>query len=61
MPETTEVVECTIPVFNRLAKILINPGAMHSFVIVDFINRIGMKFNKLPYELEVKTPLVIKV
>ena len=53
--ETTEVVEGTIPIFNHLVKILIDPSVMHSFVIVDFMRGIGMKSNKLPYDLEIKT------
>ncbi|XP_027158421.1 uncharacterized protein LOC113760045 [Coffea eugenioides] len=32
VPEPTKVVEGTIPVFHRLARILIDPGATHSFV-----------------------------
>ena len=46
VPETTEVVEGTIPVFNPLARILIDPSAIHSFVFVDFINGIDMKLKK---------------
>ena len=53
-----EVVEGTIPVFHRLAKILINPGATHSFVSPAFMLGIDMKVEveRLPYELEVRTP-----
>nr|XP_027077125.1 uncharacterized protein LOC113700897 [Coffea arabica] len=56
VPEPTEVVECTIPVFHRLAKILIDPGATHSFVNPAFILGINLKVEKLPYNLEVRTP-----
>ena len=55
--ELTEVVEGTIPVFYRLAKILIDPGATHSFVSPAFMLRINMKVERLPYDLEVRTPM----
>ncbi|XP_071920696.1 uncharacterized protein [Coffea arabica] len=51
-----EVVEDTIPVFHRLAKILIDPDATHSFVSPTFMFEIDMKVERLPYELEVRTP-----
>nr|XP_027086547.1 uncharacterized protein LOC113708285 [Coffea arabica] len=56
IPDATEVVEGTIPVFHRLAKILIDPGAIHSFVNLNFMDRIDLKPIKLPYDLEVGTP-----
>ena len=56
MPEPTEVVEGTIPVFHRLAKILIDPGATHSFVSPTFMLGIDVKVERLPYDLEVRTP-----
>ena len=56
VPEPSKVVEGTIPVFHRLAKILIDPGATHSFVNPTFIYGIDVKAERLPYDLEVRTP-----
>ncbi|XP_071902640.1 uncharacterized protein [Coffea arabica] len=56
-PEFSEVVEGTIPVFHRLAKLLIDPGATHSFVNPAFMCGIAVIPVKLPYDLEVKTPV----
>ena len=50
------MVEGTLPVFHRLAKILIDPGATHSFVNLNFLSGIDLKPIKLPYDLEVTTP-----
>ncbi|XP_071924788.1 uncharacterized protein [Coffea arabica] len=50
------MVEGTIPVFHWLAKILIDPGATHSFVIPAFMLGIDLKVERLPYDLEVRTP-----
>ena len=36
-PESSEVVEGTIPVFHHLTKLLIDPGATHSFVNPAFV------------------------
>nr|XP_027124217.1 uncharacterized protein LOC113740903 [Coffea arabica] len=55
-PESSEVVEGTIPVFHSLAKLLIDPGATHSFVNPVFMCGIGSCPVKLSYDLEVKTP-----
>ena len=55
-PESSEVVEGTIPVFHRLAKFLIDPGATHSFVNPTFMHGIDISPVKLPYDLEVRTP-----
>ncbi|XP_071924797.1 uncharacterized protein [Coffea arabica] len=54
--EPTKVVEGTIPVFHRLARILIDPGATHSFVNPAFMLGIDSKVERLPYDLEVRTP-----
>ncbi|XP_027109390.1 uncharacterized protein [Coffea arabica] len=54
--ESFEVVEGTIPVFHRLAKLLIDPGATHSFVNPAFMCGIDINSIKLPYDLEVRTP-----
>nr|XP_027098911.1 uncharacterized protein LOC113718190 [Coffea arabica] len=55
-PESYKVVEDTIPVFHRLAKLLIDPGATHSFVNPAFMYGIDINPVKLPYDLEVRTP-----
>mgnify|MGYP004718112179 FL=1 len=56
VPESSKVVEGAIPVFHRLAKLLIDLGATHSFMNPAF--RCGSAVNpvKLPYDLVVKTP-----
>ena len=61
VPDATEVVEGTIPIFHRLTKILIDAGAIHSFVNPIFMSGIDVKPFKLPYDLEVRTPMGIKV
>ena len=50
------MVESTIPIFHRLVKVLIDPGATHSFVNPNFMSGIDVKPIKLPYDLEVRTP-----
>ena len=45
-----------IPVFHRLVKVLIDPGATHSIMKPDFMSGIDIKPAKLPYDLEVRTP-----
>ncbi|XP_027182086.1 uncharacterized protein LOC113780486 [Coffea eugenioides] len=57
IPDATEVVEDTIPIFYRLVKILIDPGATHSLVYPNFMSGIDLKPIKLPYDLEVKMPI----
>ena len=56
VPKPSEVVEGMIPIFHRLAKILIDPSATHSFVNPIFMCGIDVKAERLPYDLEVKTP-----
>ena len=56
VPDSSEIVEGTIPVFHHLVKILIGPSATHSFVNPHFMCEIDLKVEKLPYDLEVKTP-----
>ncbi|XP_071924856.1 uncharacterized protein [Coffea arabica] len=56
VPDSSEVVEGTIPIFHRLAKLLIDPGATYSFVNPAFMCGIVVNPVKLPYDLEVKTP-----
>nr|XP_027090534.1 uncharacterized protein LOC113711575 [Coffea arabica] len=56
VPDSSEIVEGTIPVFHRLVRILIEPGATHFFVNPDFMCRIDIKPVNLPYDLKVSTP-----
>ncbi|XP_027169505.1 uncharacterized protein LOC113769237 [Coffea eugenioides] len=56
VPDSAEVVEGTIPVFHRLARILIDPGATHSFVNPEFMCGIDINPVTLPFELEISTP-----
>ncbi|XP_027103158.1 uncharacterized protein [Coffea arabica] len=42
VPDLTEMVECTIPVFHRLVRILIDPDATHFFINPDFMCRIDI-------------------
>ena len=55
VPNSFEVVEVMIPVFHRLAKILIGLGATHSSVNPNFLCEIDVKAKRLPYDLEVRT------
>ena len=55
IPDSTEVVKGTIPVFHCLAKVLIDADATHSFVKPDFISAVDGKPAKLTYDLEVRT------
>ncbi|XP_027124256.1 uncharacterized protein [Coffea arabica] len=56
VPDSSEVVEGTILVFHRFAKVLVDPGATHSFVNPTFMCGIDIKPVSLPYDLEVSTP-----
>ncbi|XP_027067632.1 uncharacterized protein [Coffea arabica] len=56
VPNSSEVVEYTLPIFHRLAKVLIDPGVTHSFVNPAFMCGIDVKPVRLPYDLEVRTP-----
>nr|XP_027082193.1 uncharacterized protein LOC113704493 [Coffea arabica] len=57
VPDSSEVVEGTLPIFHRLVKVLIDPGATHSFVNPSFMSGIGVKPIRLPFDLEVRTPM----
>ncbi|XP_027166458.1 uncharacterized protein LOC113766464 [Coffea eugenioides] len=57
VPDSSEVVEGTLPIFHRLAKVLIDPGATHSFVNPSFMSGIDVRPVRLPFDLEVKTPM----
>ncbi|XP_071924789.1 uncharacterized protein [Coffea arabica] len=57
VPDSSEVVEGTLPIFHRLAKVLIDPGATHSFVNPSFMFEIDVRPVRLPFDLEVRTPM----
>ncbi|XP_027155548.1 uncharacterized protein LOC113755883, partial [Coffea eugenioides] len=57
VPDSSEVVEGTLPIFHRLARVLIDPGATHSFVNSTFMSGIDVKPIRLPFDLEVRTPM----
>ncbi|XP_027151966.1 uncharacterized protein LOC113780390 [Coffea eugenioides] len=52
VPDSSGVVEGTIPIFHHLARILIDPGATHSIVNPDFMCGIDIKPVSLPYDLK---------
>ena len=54
--DLSEVIESTIPIFHRLAKILIDLGSTHSFVTPTFMYDFDVKPEQLPHDLEVRTP-----
>ncbi|XP_071918796.1 uncharacterized protein [Coffea arabica] len=55
--DSSEVVEGTLPIFHRLAKVLIDPGATHSFVNPSLMSGIDVQPVRLPYDLEIRTPM----
>ncbi|XP_071921751.1 uncharacterized protein [Coffea arabica] len=57
VPDSSEVVEGTLPIFHQLARVLIDPGATHSFVNPIFMPGINVQPVKLPFDLEVRTPM----
>ncbi|XP_027156186.1 uncharacterized protein LOC113756912, partial [Coffea eugenioides] len=57
VPDSSEVVEGTLPIFHRLARVLIDPGATHSFVNPIFMAEIDVQPVRLPFDLEVRTPM----
>ncbi|XP_071933807.1 uncharacterized protein [Coffea arabica] len=57
VPDSSEVVEGTLPIFHRLARVLIDPGATHSFVNPTFMSGIDVKPVRLPFDLEVRTSM----
>ncbi|XP_071927217.1 uncharacterized protein [Coffea arabica] len=57
VPDFSEVVEGTLPIFHRLTKVLIDPGATHSFVNPSFMSGIDVQPVRLPFDLEIRTPM----
>ncbi|XP_027122132.1 uncharacterized protein [Coffea arabica] len=58
--DPSAVIEGTLSIFRRTASVLIDPGATHSFVSPAFMAHIDIKAEKLPYDLEIKTPITNK-
>ncbi|XP_071933809.1 uncharacterized protein [Coffea arabica] len=57
VPDSSEVVEGTLLIFHRLARVLIDRGATKPFVNPTFMSRIDVKPVRLPFDLEVRTPM----
>ncbi|XP_071909678.1 uncharacterized protein [Coffea arabica] len=57
VPDSSEVVEGTLPIFHRLARVLIDPDATHSFVNPTFMSGMDVNPVRLPFDLEVRTPM----
>nr|XP_027124193.1 uncharacterized protein LOC113740877 [Coffea arabica] len=58
--DPSAVIKDTLFLFRRTANVLIDPGATHSFVNPAFMAHIDVKAEKLPYDLEIKTPITNK-
>ncbi|KAI5649734.1 hypothetical protein M9H77_35739 [Catharanthus roseus] len=52
-----EVVECMIKIFSQPARVLIDPGATHSFVSLHFIKQFPIPPVNMHYQLIVSTPM----
>ena len=50
------MVKGTLSISRKLAKVLVYPGSTHSFVRPRFLKGLGLKFEILPYLIEVNTP-----
>ncbi|XP_071928152.1 uncharacterized protein [Coffea arabica] len=57
VPDSSEVVEGTLPIFHQLARVLIDPGATHSFVNPNFMSGIDVQPVRLPFDIEVRIPM----
>ena len=53
---SSEVVEGTLLVTGKPAKVLIDPGSMHSFIRPRLMKGTNLKLETLPYTVEVSTP-----
>ncbi|XP_027155044.1 uncharacterized protein LOC113755186, partial [Coffea eugenioides] len=58
--DPSAVIEGTLSLFRRTANVLIDPVATHSFVNPAFMAYIDVNAEKLPYDLEIKTPVTNK-
>ena len=53
---TPNVVTCTLSIFGDNARVLIDPGATHYFIIREYVTRVGMTPVPLGCGLEIATP-----
>ena len=53
---TPEVVTGTLSIFGDDARVLIDPGATHSFISREYVARVGMTSVPLGCGLEIATP-----
>ena len=53
---TPDVVTGTLSIFGDDARVLINPGATHSFISREYVARVGMTLVHLGCSLEIATP-----
>ena len=51
-----EVVEGTLSISGKPAKVLLDPGSTHSFIRPAFVRKLGLESEILPYVVEVSTP-----
>ena len=56
-PEPNDVVESDICIDNETGKALFDPGATHSFIYVEFANKLFLTAEILPYTFEVSSPM----
>ena len=56
MEGSSEIVEGTLFVTSKPAKVLIDPGSTHSFIRPRFMKGTNLKLETLPYTVEVSTP-----
>ena len=52
----TKVVEGTLSISGKPAKVLLDPDSTHSFIRPAFIRKLGLESEILPYIVEVSTP-----
>ena len=53
---TPDVVTCTLSIFGGDARVLVDPGATHSFISREYVARVGMTPVPLECGLEIATP-----
>ena len=53
---TLDVVTCTLSIFCDDARVLIDPGATHSFISREYVARVGITLIPLGCGLEISTP-----
>ena len=58
--DPSAVIEGTLSLFQRIASVLIDPGATHYFVNPTFMAHIDVKIEQLSYDLEIKISITNK-